>query len=65
MLGVIQAAIQGTDAKIQLLGAGLGKKITEMEEGPMSVWEAIQLLRSQVKLAHAFGKDHHLYLNEL
>jgi hypothetical protein len=43
MLGDIQAAIRGTDAKMQLLGAGLGDKITKKEEGPMSVWEAIQL----------------------
>jgi hypothetical protein len=32
----------------------------------MLVWEArIQLLRTQVKHAHAVGEGHHLYLNEL
>jgi len=64
-LGEIQTAIRGTDAKMQLLGAGLGATITETEEGPMSVWEAIQLLRSKVKLAHALGEGHHLYLDDL
>jgi hypothetical protein len=37
MLGNIQAAMQETDTKMQLLGTGIGKKITETEEGLMSV----------------------------
>jgi hypothetical protein len=35
-LGEIQGAIRGTNAKLQLLGAGIGTKITKTEEGPMS-----------------------------
>jgi hypothetical protein len=57
--------IQGTDTNMQLLGAGLGCTITKMEEGPMSVWEAIQLLRMEEKLAHALSGGHHLYLDDL
>jgi hypothetical protein len=33
-LGELQEAIRGTDAKMQLLGAGLGSAVTECEEGP-------------------------------
>jgi hypothetical protein len=36
-LGELQEAIRGTDAKMQLLGAGLGTTVTECEEGPISV----------------------------
>jgi hypothetical protein len=50
---------------MQLLGEGLGAIITETEEGPMPVWEAIQLLRLEVKLASAVGDGHHLYLDDL
>ena len=58
-------AIWGTNAKMQLLGAGLHATITKTEEGPMSVWEAIQLLWTKVKLAHALSKGQHLYLDDL
>jgi hypothetical protein len=64
-LGEIQMAIRSTDAKMQLLGAGLGAAITETEEGHMSVWGAIQLLQTEVKLTHALSNCHHLYLNDL
>jgi hypothetical protein len=37
MLGKFQSAIRGMDAKMQLLGAGLGTAITEMEEGTKSI----------------------------
>jgi hypothetical protein len=39
MLGEIQTAIQGMDAKMQLLGAGLGTTIIKMEEGPCLFWK--------------------------
>ena len=38
--------------------------ITETEEGPLSVWEAIQLLHTKVELTHAVGEGHHLYLDD-
>ena len=41
----LQTAIRGTDARLQLLGAGIGDAITDTEEGPMSVWEAIGSIR--------------------
>jgi hypothetical protein len=50
---------------MQLLGARIGSPITETEEGPMFVWETIQRLRTEVKLVHAFGEGHHLYLDDL
>jgi hypothetical protein len=50
ILGEIQGEIRGTDAKLQLLGAGMGTCITETEEGPMLVWEAIQKLCLDTKL---------------
>jgi hypothetical protein len=64
-LGEIQGAIRGTDAKVQLLGASIGTAMTELEEGPMSVWEAIRKLRSDAKLVGGLADGHHLYLDEL
>jgi hypothetical protein len=40
-LGELQEAIRGADAKMQLLSAGLGPSITDTDEGPMSVWDAV------------------------
>jgi hypothetical protein len=65
ILGEIQTSIQRMDAKMQLLGAGLGTTITKTEEGPISIWEAIQLLWTEVKLATAIRDGHHLYLDDL
>jgi hypothetical protein len=64
-LGDIQGALRGTDAKLQLLGAGIGTKITETEEGPMSVWDAIRKLRADTLLVGGVADGHHLYLDEL
>jgi hypothetical protein len=51
---------------MHFLGTYLGFPSTENEEGPMSVWEAIQQLRTEVKLTHAIGQGHHfLYLTDL
>lgn len=64
-LGKIQGAIQGTDAKLQLLGARIGTKITETEEGPMLVWEAIRKLQADAQLVGYLANRHHLYLDKL
>jgi hypothetical protein len=39
--------------------------IAETEEGPMSVWEAIQKLRLDAKLVGGLANGHHLYLDKL
>jgi hypothetical protein len=64
-LGELQEAIRGTDARLQLLGAGIGKAITDTEEGPMSVWEAMQYLRGKIQTTDGCVDGHHLYLDEL
>jgi hypothetical protein len=65
LLGESQLGLQSTDAKMRLLGASISSPITETKEGPMSVWEAIQRLHNEVKLVHALGEGHHLYLDDL
>jgi hypothetical protein len=47
-LNELQVGIRGTDARLQLLGAGIGEALTEGEEGHMSIWEALNSLRTQV-----------------
>jgi hypothetical protein len=64
-LGDLQEAIRGTDNKMQLLGAGLGETITDSDEGPMSVWEAIRQLRSKNKTGKGVADGHNLYLEQL
>jgi hypothetical protein len=64
-LGELQEAIRGTDARLQLLGASVGKAITDSEQGPMSVWEALQDLRSKSQVVEELADGHHLYLDDL
>jgi uncharacterized protein (UPF0264 family) len=64
-LSNIQKAIRDTDARMQLLSAGIGASITETEEGPMSIWEALQQLQTSAKLSGGIVDGHHLYLDEL
>jgi hypothetical protein len=50
---------------MQLLSAGIGTSITETEEGPMSIWEALQQLRTSAKWSGGIVDGHHLHLDEL
>jgi hypothetical protein len=64
-LGEMQDAVRGTDAKMQILSAGLGASITETEEGPMSVWDAVKQLRAKNTQAKVTTDGHQLYLEQL
>jgi hypothetical protein len=64
-LGELQEAIRGADAKMQLLNAGVGLAITDTDEGPMSVWDAVQQLRSNVQTNKGSVNGNSLYLEDL
>jgi hypothetical protein len=64
-LGAIQEAVCDTDAKMQILGAGLGVSITETKEGPMSVWEAVKQLRVKSTIVKEASDGQSLYLDQL
>jgi hypothetical protein len=61
----IQEGLQQTDHQAQILQASIGDSVDDPEGGPMSVWEAICMLRNHVSRTGGICDGNFLYLDEL
>jgi hypothetical protein len=61
----VQEAMEETNNRVQILQASLGDQVDDPEAGPLSIWEAIKKLRSELGRTSGMSEGNFLRLNEL